>query len=254
MSAGVRYVLANWKMHKGQAEAAAWARQVAGAVAPSPHRAAVVFPPFTALAAVAPLCGDALSLGAQDVYPQPAGAVTGAVGTDQLRDLGVAYVLCGHSERRLLLGEDDAAVARKVQAVLDAGMTPVVCVGENAEEREHGRADAVVRRQVAGAIEGVGADRLSRIIWAYEPVWAIGSGHPATPAQASEAADILRHALRSRLGAGLDPAAVSVLYGGSVAAESVAEFARAPGVDGALVGGASLDAQTFLALVAAVDG
>jgi triosephosphate isomerase len=141
-----------------------------------------------------------------------------------------------------------------VQAVLDAGMTPVVCVGENAEEREHGRADAVVRRQVAGAIEGVGADRLSRVVWAYEPVWAIGGGHAATPAQASEAADILRHALRSRLGAGLDPAAVRVLYGGSVAAENVAEFARAPGVDGALVGGASLDAQTFLALVAAVDG
>lgn len=254
MTAGVRYVLANWKMHKGQAEAVAWAQQVAGALRPSTGRVAAVMPSFTALGAVAPLCGEALVLGAQDVYPQTAGAVTGAVGTDQLRDLGVRYVLCGHSERRRLLAEDDATVARKVQAVLEAGMTPVVCVGENAEERDERRADAVVRRQVAGALEGVPADRLDDIVWAYEPIWAIGSGHPATPEQASEAADILRHALRSRFGAGLDPAAVAVLYGGSVAPENVARYARAPGVDGALVGGASLDAGAFVKLVAAVEG
>jgi triosephosphate isomerase (TIM) len=254
VSATVRYVLANWKMHKGQAEAEAWTRRVAAALGPKPGRVAAVMPTFTALGAVAALCGEGLALGAQDVYPAASGAVTGEVGTDQLRDLGVRYVLCGHSERRHLLGEDDNLVAAKVQAVLDAGMTPVVCVGENADEREHGRADAVVRRQVSGALEGVTTERLPAIVWAYEPVWAIGSGHPAMPEQASEAADILRHALRSRLGADLDPRAVSVLYGGSVAPENVAEYANAPGVDGALVGGASLDAGAFLELVAAVEG
>lgn len=254
MSAAVRYVLANWKMNKGQAEAQLWARRVAAGLGPRPGRVAAVLPSFTALAAVAPLCGEALALGAQDVYPAASGAVTGAVGTDQLRDLGVRFVLCGHSERRLLLGEHDAQVAAKVQAVLEAGMTPVVCVGENAEERENGRADAVVRRQVAGALEGVATDLLATIVWAYEPIWAIGSGRPATPEQASEAADTLRHALRSRLGADLDPARVSVLYGGSVAPENVAAYASAPGVDGALVGGASLDAAVFLELVAAVEG
>ena len=253
MSAGVRYVLANWKMHKGQAEAAAWTREVAAALRPRPDREAVVLPSFTSLPVVAPLCGDALVLGAQDVYPQPSGAVTGGIGTAQLTDLGVRYVLCGHSERRLLMGEDDALVAKKVQAVLEGGMVPVVCVGENAEEREHGRADAVVRRQVSGAVEGVQPDRLASIIWAYEPVWAIGSGKPALPEQATEAASILRHALRSRLGAGLDPATVAVLYGGSVSPDNVAAFARAPGVDGALVGGASLDSAAFLRLVEAVE-
>jgi triosephosphate isomerase len=253
VSAKVRYVLANWKMHKGQADAEAWARAVAATLAPSDRRVAVVLPPFTALAAVRSYVGDALALGAQDVYPQPSGAVTGGVGTDQLRDLGVRFVLCGHSERRRLLGEDDGQVARKVQAVLDAGMTPVVCVGEDQEERENGHADHVVRRQVSGAIEGVAAERLAEVVWAYEPVWAIGSGRPATPEQASEAAAILRHALRSRLGADLEPASVAVLYGGSVAPENVAAYARAPGVDGALVGGASLDASAFVELVRAVE-
>jgi triosephosphate isomerase len=241
-------------MHKGQAESEAWARAVAAELEPSAARVVIVMPPFTALAAVARHLGAGLHLGAQDVYPQASGSVTGAIGTDQLRDLGVTHVLVGHSERRLLLGEDDAQVARKVQAVLEAGMTPVVCVGENVEERENGHADHVVRRQVSGAVEGVQAEGFARIVWAYEPVWAIGSGKPATPEQASEAADILRHALRSRLGADLDPASVAVLYGGSVAPANVAAYARAPGVDGALVGGASLDARAFVDLVRAVEG
>lgn len=252
MSAPSRYLLANWKMHKGQDQAAAWGRAVAQALEPVPDLHVVAMPPFTALAALAAVCGRALHLGAQDVYPAAAGAFTGAIGTDQLRDVGVEYVLCGHSERRRLMGEDDGLVARKVQAILDAGMTPVVCVGEDAEERENGHADHVVRRQVAQAVEGLAAGALGRIVWAYEPVWAIGSGHPATPEQASEAAAILRSALRSRFGAQTDGQPVAVLYGGSVDAGNVAAYAGADGLDGALVGGASLDAGAFVRLVRSV--
>lgn len=254
MTAGVgreRLVFANWKMHKGQAEAQAWCRRVAAALALRPGRVVAVFPPFTALAAARAggAGGESLALGAQDVYPATAGAVTGEVGTDQLADLGVRFVLCGHSERRRLLGEDDALVARKVAAALAAGMTPVVCVGEDGPEREHGRTEAVLRRQVAGAVEGLGAEAVRRVVWAYEPVWAIGSGRPATPEQAAEAAATLRQSLRARYGAALDGHEAPVLYGGSVDPENAAAFARAPGVDGALVGGASLDPEAFVTLV-----
>lgn len=247
-----RFVLANWKMHKGQAQAREWTRAVAAALSPREGLTVVVLAPFTALAAVAGALGGGLGLGAQDVYPGTSGAVTGAVGTDQLNDLGVTHVLVGHSERRRLLGEDDALVARKVQAVLAAGMVAVVCVGEDATERGDGHADAVVRRQVSAAVEGVPAASLGSIVWAYEPVWAIGGGHAATPAQASEATAILRSALRSRFGKEADGHPTPVLYGGSVDAANVAQFVGAPGVDGALVGGASLDAQTFVRLVRGV--
>lgn len=246
---GRRYVLANWKMHKGQTEAEAWARTVAQHLKPRPDVTVVVLPPFTALAAAARALGGGVELGAQDTYPGTSGAVTGGVGTDQLRDLGVRYVLVGHSERRRLVGEDDSWVSRKVQAVLAAGMVPVVCVGEDAEERGEGRADGVVRRQVAQAVESVPAASLARIVWAYEPVWAIGSGNPATPDQAAEAASTLRSALRSRFGAEADNHPAPVLYGGSVDPDNVAQYAGAPGLDGALVGGASLDPDAFVRLV-----
>ena len=248
-----RYVLANWKMHKGQAEAEAWARTVTQRLAPRPDVTVAVLPPFTALAATARALGGGVELGAQDTYPGTSGAVTGGVGTDQLRDLGVRFVLVGHSERRRLVGEDDTWVSRKVQALLAAEMVPVICVGEDAEERGERRTDGVVRRQVAQAVEGVPAAALARILWAYEPVWAIGSGHPATPEQAAEAASTLRSALRSRYGAEADNHPLPVLYGGSVDPDNVAQYAGAPGLDGALVGGASLDPEAFVRLVERVS-
>lgn len=248
-----KYVLANWKMHQGQAEAARWVEAVLPAVSESDHLLTVVFPPFTALGVAKGALGQGrMALGAQDVYPLADGSVTGEIGTNLLADLGVKYVLIGHSERRLLLGEEDALVARKVAQVLAADMTPVVCVGEDAQEREQGRTDAVLRRQTAGAVEAVAAAALPKIIWAYEPVWAVGTNEPATPKQASEAASLLRAVLRSRFGEEAQAATCHVLYGGSVDRSNIGSFAQSPGVDGVLVGRSSLNAERFVGMLSAI--
>lgn len=251
-----KYVLANWKMHQGQAEARRWAARVRDQVGgQASHIHAVVLPPFTALAAVAEESrGSALLLGAQDAYPQAEGSVTGEIGTALLADLGVRYVLVGHSERRRIMGEDDATVARKVAHLLDVGMVPVVCVGEDAVERAEGRTDAVIRRQTAAAVESVTAAQLPQIMWAYEPVWAIGADEPATPQQATEAAATLRSVLRSRFGEQAQATNCRVLYGGSVDPENVARFGQAAGVDGVLVGRASLDPDGFVQMLRAIGG
>lgn len=250
-----KYVLANWKMHQGQAAARQWVDVVGSGLKDqeTAHIEPVVMPPYTALAAVGDaIQGTHIRLGAQDVYPQPEGSVTGEIGTNLLTDLGVQYVLIGHSERRHLLGEDDAAVARKVAQVLAAGMTPVVCVGEDATERGEGRTDGAIRRQTGGAVEAVAAASLVRIIWAYEPVWAVGTDEPATPQQASEAAATLRSVLRSRFGEEAQAASCHVLYGGSVDVANIGSFAHSPGVDGVLVGRSSLDAGRFLRMLLAI--
>lgn len=248
-----KYVLANWKMHQGQAAARHWVEVVTKGLKEASYVDPVVMPPFTALAVVADaLHGTALGLGAQDVYPQPEGSVTGEIGTSLLTDLGVRYVLIGHSERRRLLGEDDVVVARKVAQALAVGMTPVVCVGEDATERGEGRTDGVIRRQTAGAVESVAASSLVRIMWAYEPVWAVGTDEPATPSQAAEAAATLRSVLRSRFGEEAQAANCHVLYGGSVDVGNIASFAHSPGLDGVLVGRSSLDPERFSRMVDAV--
>ncbi len=240
-------ILGNWKMNTGLAEAVRLASDVVHATADG--RADVgVCPPAVWLDAVAErVRGSRVALGAQNVYPEASGAFTGEVSPAMLAELGVRYVLCGHSERRAILGESSALVARKVEACLAAGLTPVLCAGETLDERDGGQAEAVVADQMTASLDGVDAPR--SLVVAYEPVWAIGTGRTASPEQAQAMHAALRARLAERFGdAGR---AVPLLYGGSVKPDNAADLFGQPDIDGALVGGASLDAAGFAAIVAA---
>ena len=242
---------ANWKMHKTIAEAVAFTETFLPLVADADHAEIVLAPPFTALAAVAAAChGSNVATAGQDVYWEAQGAFTGEVSVAMLAEAGASHVIVGHSERRQLFGETDETVNRKARAALAGGLAPIVCVGETLDQREADETEAVLDRQVAGSLAGFDAAQVGTVIVAYEPVWAIGTGRTATPDQAQAA-----HAhIRSRL-AGLagDDAAAScrLLYGGSVKPGNAAELAARPDVDGALVGGASLDPASFARIVVA---
>ena len=241
---------ANWKMHKTVAEATAFTTAFLPLVADVDDAAIVLAPPFTALAAVAGACrGSNVATAAQNVHWEPRGAFTGEVSLDMVRDAGASHVIIGHSERRHLFGEDDGAVNRKTRAVLAAGLTPIVCIGETLAEREADETAAVLDRQIDGGLAGLTPDEVGSIIIAYEPVWAIGTGRTATPDQAQEA-----HAhVRRRVAALAGQAAADrcrLLYGGSVKPANAGDLSAQPDVDGALVGGASLDPQSFAAIVA----
>ena len=244
-------VIGNWKMHLGLAEARALAGAVvAGCQEPRGARVALC-PPFTALAAVAAVVeASRVELGAQDAHWESWGAFTGAVSPAQVLDAGARLVLLGHSERRHVFGESDAVVARKVAAAVAHGLMVVLCVGETAAERAAGQTLAVVTRQVRTALEGREAAAGRTVSLAYEPVWAIGTGQTASPAQAQEVHAALR-ALVSQLAGGEAARACPILYGGSVKPELTPALCREPDIDGALVGGASLDATQFLGIVRA---
>ena len=213
----------------------------------------VVCPPFVALTAVADaLAGSPIALGAQNVHPEPKGAFTGEVAGAMLQGV-CSHVIVGHSERRHGFGETDGFVNAKVLAVLGLGMTPVLCVGETLEERDAGEASAVVERQTAAGVAGVASGDLGRVVLAYEPVWAIGTGRAATPETAQEMIGGIRAHL-GRLTDSATAAQVRLLYGGSVNAANAAELAALPDVDGALVGGASLDPDAFVAIAKAFAG
>ena len=240
---------ANWKMHKTVAEATAFTTTFLPLVAGVDDAEIVIAPPFTALAAVAGACrGGNVAVAAQNVHWEPQGAFTGEVSPAMLQDAGASHAIVGHSERRHLFGEDDDAVNRKTRAVLAAGLTPIVCIGETLAEREAGETEAVLDRQLDGGLAGLAADAIGSIVVAYEPVWAIGTGRTATPEQAQEA-----HAhVRRRLAALAGLAAADrcrLLYGGSVKPANAADLSARPDVDGALVGGASLDPHSFAAIV-----
>jgi triosephosphate isomerase len=244
----VALVAGNWKMHKTAAEAVALARALAIAVTTSPRCEVVICPPFTALAPVASAVeGSALRLGAQNLHPEPRGAFTGEISAAMLVAAGCTHVIVGHSERRRDFGESDALVARKAQAALAASLSPIVCVGETLAERDAGAAQSVVARQVEGALFALAADALARLAVAYEPVWAIGTGVNATPAQAQEMHAFVRARLAERFGAA--GAAVRILYGGSVTPGNAGELLAQVDVDGALVGGASLEVESFVPIV-----
>ena len=245
-----RLVVGNWKMHKTATEGAALARELRSLL-PVPACEIAVCPPFTALAAVAAaLNGSAVHLGGQNLHPEPRGAFTGEIAGAMLTDAGCRFVIVGHSERRHRFGEDDALVARKLRAALACGLTPIVCVGETLAERESGGTAEVLVRQIVAAYDGLGTDAARSTVVAYEPVWAIGTGRVATPAQAGEAHLVIRTAL-DRVVPGAAGAGCAVLYGGSVTPEiAPALFAEAQ-VDGALVGGASLEAASFCRIVMA---
>ena len=241
-------VVANWKMHGSAPFVDDYA---AGWQAPPPQVDAVLCPPFAYLPRLAAaLDGRRVRFGVQNVAAQPAGAFTGEHAAPMAHDLGAEFAIVGHSERRALFAESDAVVAAKFAAARDAGLVPILCVGETLAERRAGRARDVVLRQFDAVVDHCGASALADAVLAYEPVWAIGSGETASPAQAQEMHAVLRQRVAEVLG---DAAAsVRILYGGSVNAVNAGALLAAPDVDGALVGGASLDAAEFAAICCAV--
>ena len=244
-----KFICGNWKMHKTVAEATALVKELADGLAGDARVQVAVAPTFTALAAVgAAVRGTPLELAAQDVHWELQGAFTGEVSAPMLAEVGVRHGIVGHSERRQLFGETDETVRRKVGALLAAGIRPILCVGELLAEREAGRTLEVVSRQVRGGLAGLSPDVLMAVTVAYEPVWAIGTGKTATTAQAQEVHASIRALLRE-LGGAPAADAVRIQYGGSVKPENAAELLSQPDVDGALVGGASLKAKDFLAIV-----
>jgi triosephosphate isomerase (TIM) len=247
--ARTKFVCGNWKMHKTVAESLALAREVAAGLQEAAGKVQVaVAPPFTAVHAVAQaLRGGAVEVCGQDVFWEVQGAFTGEVSAPMLAEAGCKHGIVGHSERRQLFGETDENVRKKTAALLAAGLSPIVCVGETLAEREANRTLEVVDRQVRQGLAGFGAEQLARITVAYEPVWAIGTGKTATTAQAQEVHAAIRGILRQLGGPVAD--GMRIQYGGSVKPDNARELMSQPDVDGALVGGASLKAPDFLAIV-----
>jgi len=238
----------NWKMWGTRSEAAALSTALTAVVGRTPGREVMIAPPFTALEVVRSVIdGSAIQLGAQNLHWEPKGAFTGEISAPMLVEAGCTYVIIGHSERRQLFGELDAGVNLKTRAALRAGLAPVICVGETLPERDAGETLGRVQAQLDAAIAGVSAADLARCLIAYEPVWAIGTGRTATPAQAQEV-----HAfIRARLAAGHPSLAASIriLYGGSMKPDNVRALMAEVDVDGGLVGGASLQAESFVRMV-----
>ncbi|MBA3241384.1 MAG: triose-phosphate isomerase [Acidobacteria bacterium] len=243
-------IAGNWKMYKMVADAVATALALKPLVANANHCEVLIAPPFTSIKTVADrLEGSNVRVAGQDCSTESKhGAHTGEVAADMLRDAGASYVIVGHSERRQLYSETDTFVNRKARAGLAAGLTVILCVGETLEQREGGIAEKVVSGQLTGGLRDLTASDLDRIIIAYEPVWAIGTGRTATPEQAQEMHAFVRRVFAERHG---EPSAerLRILYGGSVKPDNISGLMKQPDVDGALVGGASLEAETFAQLV-----
>lgn len=244
---------ANWKMNKTPSQTAAFFQGFLPRFGPSCAAEVVVVPPFTSLPAAAEaLAGQSLvGLGAQNVHPEPNGAYTGEVSLEFLKELGVRYVVLGHSERRQYFGETDLFINQKVRATLKAGMTPILCIGETLEQRDAGKLTDVCRTQLRGGLAGLAPTEADKVVVAYEPIWAIGTGRTATPAQAQEAHSFVRSVLGEIFG-GVGAQHVRIQYGGSMKPENAAELMAQPDVDGGLVGGASLDPDSFYRMVEAV--
>ena len=246
-------IAGNWKMNLDRAEAVALAAAIAERSGAAQEVDLAVFPPSVYLDAVRDAVrGSRLAYGAQNMCHQPNGAFTGEISAAMLVDLGCRYVILGHSERRHILGETNAEVNQKTIAALAAGLVPIVCVGELLAEREAGRTGEVIRQQFDGSLAGLSAEQTARLVIAYEPVWAIGTGKVATPQRAEAVHMDLRKILKDRYNATIADG-VRILYGGSVKASNAAELLTQPNVDGALVGGASLKADEFLGIAAGVS-
>jgi triosephosphate isomerase len=246
-------VAANWKMHKTHLEAIQAVQKLSYLLdrADVENVEVVIAPPFTALRSVQTLIeADKLAFGlaAQDVHPEEKGAFTGEVSPPMLRALDVSYVIVGHSERRQFFGENDAVVNRKVRAVFANGMVPILCVGETLEEREAGGTETKVMEQIRRAFDGVDTSDAENVVIAYEPIWAIGTGRNAEPSDAGQVIEVIRGTLTERFGERLGDR-VRVQYGGSVKPGNIRGFMAHPEVDGALVGGASLDPEEFALIV-----
>ncbi|MBA2546383.1 MAG: triose-phosphate isomerase [Solirubrobacterales bacterium] len=243
---------ANWKMNKTLAETADFFAAFLDRL-PDNGTDVIVCPPFTALAAAAEaVAASRVEIAAQNMHQEPHGAFTGEVSAPMLLELGVKAVVLGHSERRRHFGETDEALARKVPAALRAGLLPILCVGEDDAERDADETADVLTRQIDTDLAGVPEESLAGIVIAYEPIWAIGTGRTATPEQAQEAGSLIRVRLSGRSTKMAEK--VRILYGGSVKPDNAAELMDQPDVDGALVGGAALEAEDFLGIVEAAGG
>ena len=239
----------NWKMYKTPAETTAFFEKFRPLVEKTEHCEIVICPPFTNIAAAADAAkGSPIHVGAQNVAWAREGAFTGEISAAMLLAVGATHAIVGHSERRQYFGETDATVLQRTQAALNAGLTPIVCLGERLEERENGQTETVLVSQFLGGIALLTEAQFARIVIAYEPVWAIGTGRTATPEIAADAHRVIRHEARAKFGK--DAAeAVRILYGGSVKPDNVKSLMAQPEIDGSLVGGASLDPLSFAGIV-----
>jgi triosephosphate isomerase len=242
-------IAGNWKMYKTVGEAVRYIKELRGRAKDVTGVDIVVAPPFTALHAAAEAARNSnLAIAAQDLHWEREGAFTGEISAGMVREAGAEYAIIGHSERRSLFGETDLSVNRKVAAAHGAGLIPIVCIGETLEQRERHETLEVLDRQIKQGLDGVTADQIGLLVIAYEPVWAIGTGRNATPEQAGEAHAHIRQRLRQWFGA--EAAELCrVIYGGSVKAENIRDLAALEEVDGALVGGASLEVATFIEII-----
>src|SRR5213082_303607 len=250
-----KIVAANWKMNMLQAEAAEFVKDLLLEIDDISAVEVVIAPPFTAIAKVNEALGKAqnIKIGAQNMHWERGGAFTGEISAAMLRDLFVRYVVIGHSERRAMFGETDEIVNRKARAAHEASLRPIVCVGETLEQRERGNVEKILSLQVSGSLAGLTAKELQETVIAYEPVWAIGTGRNATPDQAQEAHTFIRHRLRT-IADDTTAERVRIQYGGSVKPENARELMSQPDINGALVGGASLDPRSFAQIVQAARG
>ena len=247
-----KIVAANWKMNMTQTESERFIESFLGDIGEITDVEVVIIPPFTAIPKVTEALGRAqnIKVGAQNMFWEKSGAFTGEISAPLLRDLFVHYVVLGHSERRSLFGETDEIVNRKVRAALEGKLCPIVCVGETLEQRDKGNVEKILSIQLRGSLAGLAPKELQESVIAYEPVWAIGTGRNATPQQAQEAHAFVRHTLRE-IADDTTAERVRIQYGGSVKPENARELMRQPDIDGALVGGASLDPRSFSQIVQA---
>ena len=245
-----KIVAANWKMNMMQAEAASFVDTLVRELGAAKEVEVVIVPPFTAIAKVSEALGGSenIKVGAQNMYWEKGGAFTGEISAAMLRDLFVRYVVLGHSERRALLGETDEIVNRKVRAAHEASLRPIVCVGETLDQREAGDVEKVLGSQLRGSLAALGAKELNETVVAYEPVWAIGTGRTASAEQAQEAHAFIRRTL-AEISDEATANKIRIQYGGSVKPDNARQLMSQPDIDGALVGGASLDARSFAQIV-----
>ncbi|HUH65315.1 MAG TPA: triose-phosphate isomerase [Syntrophales bacterium] len=242
-------IAGNWKMHKTVRESVDFARQLMIEYVGSPDRSVIVAPPFTSLYAVAQvLFGSGIHLAAQNLHDKQAGAFTGEISAAMLADCGCGYVIVGHSERRTIFGERDDFINRKLKTAISFDLRPIFCIGETLEEREGGLTFSVIERQIKEGLNKFTADDIKNCVIAYEPVWAIGTGRTATPEQAQEVHAYIRSIVAAAYGDKL-AALLHVIYGGSVNPGNIGGLMAQPDIDGALVGGASLDVENFVKII-----
>ena len=242
-------MVANWKMHKTVKESVDFAHQLAGKLSESAKSDVVIAPPFTSLHPVAEELRDsAIYLSAQNLHWDEKGAYTGEVSAGMLVDVGCKYVIIGHSERRAFFNESDGDINRKIKIALKFNLRPIFCIGETSDERESGKTFAVIKKQMKEGLIDLASDDIRRIIIAYEPIWAIGTGKTASPNQAEEVHSFIRNMIREIHGTNVSGKTM-ILYGGSVNPDNIADLMSQPDIDGALVGGASLDVEKFIKVV-----